>query len=130
MQRTSIYSKSFSHKNPIPNACRVGNILASGLVVGKDPATGKLPETLDGQCACLFEQIRLIAEAGGARLEDIVKITFYLKDRNNRAPLNQEWLKAFPDPQSRPARQAMEGSAGNMDEGKLIVCDFLAVLPD
>ena len=36
-----------------------------------------------------------------------------------------EWVKMFPDPASRPARQIMEVP---MEEGVLVQCDFMAVI--
>ena len=65
MARTSIYVDAFGHANPIPSACRVGNILTSGIVYGLDPATGKVAPTLEEQCALMFRHMRDIVEAGG-----------------------------------------------------------------
>ena len=42
-----------------------------------------------------------------------------------REGVNREWLKMFPDPQSRPARHAMQSP---LDGEKLLECDFIAVL--
>ena len=42
-----------------------------------------------------------------------------------RQPVNDEWVKMFPDPASRPARQIMEVP---MEAGVLIQCDFMAVI--
>lgn len=124
-RRQSIYVEGFGHKNPIPAACRIGDILMSGIVYGLDPATGKPAETLDAQCALMFGHIRAImAEAGGST-GDIVKVTVWLSDRSQREPVNREWLAMFPDPENRPARQAM---AGDLDGGKLVQCDFVAVM--
>ena len=39
-RRTSIYVEGFSHKNPIPAACRIGSVLESGSIQGTEPATG------------------------------------------------------------------------------------------
>jgi 2-iminobutanoate/2-iminopropanoate deaminase len=49
-----------------------------------------------------------------------------LKDRSQRAPVNAEWLKMFPDAHSRPARHALP--MDNMDGGALVQCDFTAVI--
>lgn len=124
-RRTSIYVDGFGHKNPIPAACRVGNILMSGIVFGLDPATGKPAEGLDEQCRLMFGHIRAIMAAAGGSTDDIVKVTVWLADRNQREPLNREWLAMFPDPATRPARQAMSGA---LDGGKLVQCDFVAVM--
>ena len=55
----------------------------------------------------MFANIRRCVEAGGARVEDIIKVTFWMKELQ-RKPVNDEWVKMFPDPASRPARQIME----------------------
>ena len=75
MKRRSIYIDEFSHRSPIPNASRIGNILVSGLIRGVDPATQALAATLEQQCALMFDHMRLTAEQGGATVEDIVKVT-------------------------------------------------------
>jgi 2-iminobutanoate/2-iminopropanoate deaminase len=126
-KRTSIYVDAFGHKNPIPAACRIGNTLMSGIVYGLDPTTGKTAPGLDAQCALMFQHVRTIVEAGGGTTEDILKLTVWLKDRAQREPVNREWLKMFPDPANRPARQAMQADlTGDM----LVHCDFVAIIDD
>jgi 2-iminobutanoate/2-iminopropanoate deaminase len=124
--RRSIYINEFAHKSPIPNASRIGNVLVSGLIRGVDPQTQKFPRTVAEQCALMFENVRLTAKAGGARVEDIVKVTFWMK-RLQREPVNDQWMKMFPNPQSRPARQIMEVP---MEDGVLVQCDFMAVIDE
>ena len=122
--RRSIYIDEFSHGSPIPNASRIGNILVSGLIRGVDPATQKLAATLERQCALVFDHMRITAEKGGATVDDIVKVTFWM-EKLSRPPINTEWVKMFPDPASRPARQIMEVP---MEDGVLVQCDFMAVI--
>ena len=43
-KRKSIEIEGFAHKNPIPAACRLGNMLMTGIITGTDPATGKLAD--------------------------------------------------------------------------------------
>jgi 2-iminobutanoate/2-iminopropanoate deaminase len=124
-RRISFYVEGFGHKNPIPAACRVGDLLMSGIVYGLDPATGKPAEGLDAQCRLMFQHIRSIMAAAGGSTDDIVKVTVWLADRSQREPVNREWLAMFPDEANRPARQAM---AGDLDGGKLVQCDFVAVM--
>lgn len=122
-KRQSIYLAEFGHQNPIPVACRIGDTLMSGIVYGLDPSTGKVAETLDQQCALMFRHVRTVVEAGGGTTDDIVKMTIWLKDRSQRAPVNREWEAMFPDPADRPARQAM---AADLTGGMLVQCDFVA----
>jgi 2-iminobutanoate/2-iminopropanoate deaminase len=124
MDRRAVYISQFSHVNPIPNAARIGNIVASGLIRGVDPATHEFPESLAQQCAFMFENIRHTVEAAGASLDDIIKLTFWMSPIV-RGPINDEWTKMFPDAQTRPARQIMEAP---MEPGVLVQCDFMAVI--
>jgi 2-iminobutanoate/2-iminopropanoate deaminase len=124
MPRRSIYVDEIAHGSPIPNASRIGNILVSGLIRGFDPDTHKLAGTIEQQCAFMFRNMRKCAEAGGATLDDIVKVTVWVA-KLERKLINEEWVKVFPDPQSRPARQVMEVP---MEQGVFIQCDFMAVI--
>ena len=124
-RRKSIHIGEFKHANPIPNACRIGNLLMSGVILGRDPATGAMPERIEDQCANMFAHMKAIVEAGGGTTDDIIKMTVWLQDRSQRAPVNVEWLKMFPDEHSRPARHALQM---NMDGGALVQCDFTAVI--
>jgi 2-iminobutanoate/2-iminopropanoate deaminase len=124
MPRRSIYVDDIAHQSPIPNASRIGNIIMSGLIRGHDPATGRLAPTLEQQCTFMFQHLRHTVEVGGATVEDIIKVTVWMKELT-RKPVNDEWVNMFPDPASRPARQVMEVP---MEPGVLIQCDFVAVI--
>ena len=124
-KRTSIYVEGFSHKNPIPAACRIGSMLYSGSIQGTDPATGKFGATLDEQSALMFAHVKRIVEAAGGSLENVIKMTVWMRERADREPINREWLRLFPDPHSRPARHAIQAP---LDGEKLVECDFIAVL--
>lgn len=124
-RRTSIYVESFGHKNPVPAACRIGNLVYSGGIHGLDPATGRTAETLERQCELMFAHVRTVVEAAGGATENIVKMTLWMADRSQRHVVNREWERMFPDLGSRPARHAIKGGVeGDM----LIQCDFIAVL--
>jgi enamine deaminase RidA (YjgF/YER057c/UK114 family) len=124
MKRRSIYIGEFLHQSPIPHASRIGNLVVSGLIRGVDPTTQKFPATLEQQCAFMFENVRRTVEAGGARTEDIIKMTFWMNPLS-RKPVNDEWVKMFPEAASRPARQTMEVA---MEPEVLVQCDFMAVV--
>ena len=40
-------------------------------------------------------------------LGDIVKMTVFLTNDNNRAAINKYWNECFPDPHKRPARHSL-----------------------
>jgi len=121
--RKSIDIDGFVHKNPIPNASRIGNILMTGIIYGKDSRTDTIPDTMDGQCALVFEHMKSVVEAAGGTTENILKVNIYLRDPANRAAVNGEWVKMFPDEHARPARH----SHGGCNDPYLVGCDFTAV---
>jgi 2-iminobutanoate/2-iminopropanoate deaminase len=123
-KRKSIEIEGFKHKNPIPAACRLGNLLMTGIITGTDPATGRLADTLEAQCANIFHHVRAIMTAAGGSTDDIIKMNFWMKDRSNRDVLNAEWVKMFPDAGERPARHTSQAA---LEGGQLIVCDVTAV---
>ena len=123
-QRKSIHIGGFRHANPIPNACRIGNLVMSGVILGRE-SEGKMPETLEAQSANMFAHMKATVEAAGGTTDDIIKMTVWLKDRSQRGPLNAEWLKMFPDEHSRPARHSQHA---DMEGGSLVQCDFTAVI--
>lgn len=125
-KRHTIHIEGFSHANPIPAACRVGPLLMSGLVNGTDPATGKIADTLQAQCAHMFTQVRRIVEAAGGTTGDIVRMSVWLKDRSQRQPLNDQWLAMFPDPHDRPARLSVQ--ATELSAGILVQCEVTAYI--
>ena len=48
-ERRSIDVEGYRHTNPIPAASRVGNLLMSGVITGRDPTSGTLPPSLEEQ---------------------------------------------------------------------------------
>ena len=125
-RRQSIDGSRARHENPIPNACRIGNIVMSSVIGGSNPGTRELPPTLELQIANVFGYIRHDIEAAGGTVDDIVKVTFWVKDPGKqRAALNAEWVKMFPDPASRPARHTQHLPA---ESRALVQADFIAVL--
>jgi enamine deaminase RidA (YjgF/YER057c/UK114 family) len=125
-KRKSINWAGFKHENPIPNASRVGNIVMSSVIGGTKPGTRELPASLEEQVANVFAYIKHDIEAAGGSVDDIIKITFWVKDPvSQRAALNTEWVKMFPDPESRPARHTLTLPA---DSRALVQADFTAVL--
>lgn len=124
MTQQSIYIGR-QHQNPIPNACRIGPFVMTSVLIGADLESSELPADLDGQCVNLFQNIKQLAEQAGGSVNDIILLTIWLADLNDREALNREWLKMYPDPNARPARHARK-HIGNPIH--LILCEFTMVL--
>lgn len=128
-KRKSINVEGFGHgQTPIPAASRVGNIVMTGGINGTDKATGKIPEDLAAQAAHVFANAKRIIEAAGAKTDDIVKMTFWIKQPAAREAINKEWVAMFPDADSRPARHTLQND--HMAAAVQIQCDAFAVIQD
>jgi enamine deaminase RidA (YjgF/YER057c/UK114 family) len=125
MTRRSIHVDGYSHTNPIPVASRVGNIVASSVISAIDPQSGETPESFDEQCAVVFSNMRLILAAAGGTPEDVVTVSFYMRELSGRQTMNNFWLEMFPDENSRPARHTQQD---DLMPPRLISAQFLAVV--
>ena len=124
-KRQSVNFPGFAHQNPIPNASRIGNVMMTSVISGVDPGTRNLPPELAKQVTNLFGHVRAAITAAGGTPDDIIKMTFWMKEpATGRAALNDEWVKMFPDATSRPARHTM---ALGSESSALVTCEFVAV---
>jgi 2-iminobutanoate/2-iminopropanoate deaminase len=127
MTRRSIHIEGFDHGGqPIPAACRVGNIVMTGGVYGLDSATGRLPDDVAAQTRLMFAHLKAILSAAGTNLDEVVKMTIWVKVPQARHAVNDQWLRAFPDPESRPARHTLQND--HLPANMLVQCDAVAVV--
>lgn len=124
MPRSTVEIPGFSHRNPVPAASRIGPFLFSGALTGRDPDTGELPVDMPAQVVNVFGHIRALMAAAGGSPDQIIKLTVHLADPADRADLNREWLRMFPDPADRPARHV---TGARLGEGVLINCELVGV---
>ena len=125
-KRVSIEVPGLKHKNPIPSASRIGPFLATGVIFPKNPQTGETPADMEAQCAQVFANIRAIMKEAGGTTDDVLKLNVYLKDKSQRPRVNVEWLKMFPDEDSRPARHVF--ASDDLNDGDWIEAEMLAVI--
>ena len=124
-KRTVIEMPGLAHAAPIPNGAKIGNMVFSSAISGKDTASGKVPENPDEQAEVLFRNIRKFMELAGGTPENIAHMTVFLKDEKDRESINKAWNKMFPDEHSRPARHALKA---DIRGGLLFQVELIAVL--
>ncbi len=112
---------------PIPMGARVGNMIFSSGLLGKDPATDRLPADGPAQAKHLFDNLQTLLRNGGSAMEDVVHVTVFLKDNTHREALNAEWLRCFPDPHDRPARHVQ---MADLQNGILMQLEIVAVVQE
>lgn len=112
---------------PIPMGARVGNMIYSSGLLGKDPSNDTLPPDGPSQAKFLFENLQTLLRNGGSCLEDVVHVTAFVKDNAQREPLNAQWLRCFPDPHDRPARHVQ---LADLQGGMLMQIEIVAVVQE
>jgi 2-iminobutanoate/2-iminopropanoate deaminase len=110
---------------PIPMGARVGNMIFSSGIMGRDPATDTLPADGAAQARFAFQNMRSLLAAGGASLDHLARMTVFIKDDLVRAAINEEWIKCFPDPYDRPARHTL---VYDLRGGMLLQLEIIAVV--
>ena len=121
----SIEVPGLAHNAPIPVAARVGPLLCSSAIPGKDAATGNLPADPAEQVRHAFANLRRILEAGGATTADVARLTVTLASQGLRDAVNAEWLAMFPDPHDRPARHI---AVHDLQHGMALQLEFIALV--
>ena len=78
--KRSLHVANVGHKAPIPLGARVGNLICSSGIAGKDPASGALPADAATQAEHAFSNLRALLAAGGASMDDVVRLSVSVKD--------------------------------------------------
>ena len=120
----SIDVPGIGHKAPIPLAARVGDLVCSSGIAGKDPASGALPDDPAAQVRNAFANLERVLAAAGATLADVARLTVYVRDDGVHDAINAEWHRCFPDPGDRPARHML---VHPLQHGMIVQLEFIAM---
>jgi len=126
-RRRSIEIAGAEHAAPIPMGCRIDNIIYSSGIMGNDPTTGETAKTGEEQVRYAFANVAKFLEAAGVTPDDVIRMTVLLEDMDLRVHVNEEWLKMFPNPMSRPARHALNQK---LNGSMLVQLEVIAVAND
>jgi len=92
---------------PYSQAIQAGNFLFLSGQIPLDPKTGELIKGDIGQQARqVLENIKGVLESQKLGMEDVVKVTIFLKDIGNFNEVNEVYATYFPS--SPPARSTLE----------------------
>ncbi len=105
-------------------ALRCGNTVYVSGQIGLDPATMQLVEGIDAQVKRVFDNLKAVAEAAGASLDDAAKLTIYLTDLAHFAKVNEIMAAYFRQPY--PARAAV--GVASLPRGALVEADAILVI--
>jgi 2-iminobutanoate/2-iminopropanoate deaminase len=91
---------------PYSQAIQAGNFLFLSGQIPLDPKTGELVKgDIRKQTQQVLENIKGVLESQGLGMEDIVKVTIFLKDIGNFNQVNEVYATYFPS--SPPARSTV-----------------------
>ena len=105
-------------------AVQVGTTIYMSGQIGLDPTSMQMVEGIDAQIVRVFENLKAVAAAAGASLNDAVKLNIYLTDLTNFAKVNATMAKYFSEP--FPARAAV--GVKELPRGALVEADAVLVL--
>lgn len=92
---------------PYSQAIAFGPFIFSSGQIPLDPATGNLVTgNIQDQTRQCLENVKAILEAAGARMDQVVKTTVFVKDMNDFEKINQIYAEYFPHPS--PARSLVQ----------------------
>jgi reactive intermediate/imine deaminase len=105
-------------------AVQAGSTIYMSGQIGLDPATMTMVDGIDAQIVRVFENLKAVAEAAGASLNDAVKFNIYLTDLANFAKVNEVMAKYVAQPY--PARAAV--GVKELPRGALVEADAILVI--
>jgi 2-iminobutanoate/2-iminopropanoate deaminase len=113
---------------PYSPAIRWDKLLFISGQTGSDPVTRAFPADITAQTRIALDNVKALAEAGGASLETALKMTIFMTDMTNEfAAMNEVFREYFPkDPPSRTT----VGVAHLARAGLKIEIDMIAVVKD
>ena len=109
---------------PYSQAVRAGNTVYMSGQIGLDPATMKMVEGIDAQIVQVFDNLKAVAAAAGATLDDAVKFNIYLTDLAHFAKVNDVMMQYVSEPY--PARAAI--GVKELPRGALVEADAVLVV--
>lgn len=111
---------------PYSQAIKANGFVFTAGQLGLDPATGKLVEgDVTDQARQALKNLQAILEAAGSSLEQVVKVTVFLKDINDFKRVNEVYAEFFQA--NPPARSAVQVAA--LPLGGLVEIEAVAVAP-
>ena len=126
MVRAINSDRAAQHHNPVPNAAILRGLLVTSSILGKRLDSDEYPADRGEQTALVFGYLEAILDEAGATSQDVIKLDLYFADKADRALANEHWLRLWPDPAHRPARQAHQAV---LPDGCCLQIVAMAVLP-
>lgn len=109
---------------PYSQAIQVNGFVYTSGQLGLNPETGELKENVQEQTHQALKNVAAILEEAGLSLENVVKMTVYLKDMNDFTSVNEIYATYFKG--TPPARSAIE--VARLPKDGLVEIEAIAVV--
>src|SRR5262245_31647008 len=127
MPKKEIVKVDAAAANPnLSLATRFGDLLFVAGQTGRHPKTGEVGKDIREQTRNVLERIKVILEAGGSSLDNVLTATTYVTRRDDVPAYNEEYAKYFPT--NKPARTTVTVASLNSPE-LLIEITVTACIP-
>jgi 2-iminobutanoate/2-iminopropanoate deaminase len=107
MPKKEIIQVNLAAPNPnLSPATKFGNLVFLAGQTGRHPVTGEVGKDIREQTCNVLERIKMILEAAGTSLDNVLTVTTHLTKREDLTAYNEEYAKYFPT--NKPARTTVE----------------------
>ncbi len=93
---------------PYNQAVAHGNVLYVSGQIALDPITGELElDDIETETHRVLNNVKAILEAAGSAMENVLKVSVFVKDMNQFGRINAVYAQYFP-PELAPARELVQ----------------------
>lgn len=110
--RTCIEVPGLTHRDPLPNAARLGDYVFTSVIVPWDLRTSETVVGEAEQTDQCFDNMRILMEAAGGTVDDVVLQWVYLNDFAYQPYMVDVYLEAWPVDQYQAARKTFRYPMG------------------
>jgi 2-iminobutanoate/2-iminopropanoate deaminase len=111
-RRTCIEVKGLTHRDPLPNAARLGEYVFTSVIVPWDLSTSEPVVGEPAQTDQCFDNMRVLFEEAGGGVEDVVLQWVYLNDFAYQPYMVDVYLEAWPEGAYQAARKTFRYPMG------------------
>ena len=105
-KKVIVSEKSPAAIGPYSQAIEYNGIVYTSGVIGVNPATGEVGETIEEQTTQVFENLKGLLADAGSSLDQAIKTTVFIKNMDDFAKVNEIYATYFTG--AFPARSCVE----------------------
>jgi 2-iminobutanoate/2-iminopropanoate deaminase len=111
-KRTCVEVKGLTHRDPLPNAARLGDYIFTSVIVPWDLRTSEPVIGEDAQTDQCFDNMRILMDEAGGTIDDVVLQWVFLNDFAYQPYMVDVYLEAWPVSQYQAARKTFRYPMG------------------